>query len=204
MDRGGARAPRGPRPPRALTRASSQRASRLRPAGQAAARSAIEPGSRLAAPPSPKSRQRRARKRLTVATHRPVARTARRKGCARIGPANGPVPRCPPLFGGGGRRRQHLAHLAGQRLALELIADQVDAVVGTPVEHDVHRAGLHAARRSHAEGDRRLVHVKPDEGNALSHGPSPVLRQGAGPPGATLGDPARFEAGHPASDGHLV
>ena len=61
-----------------------------------------------------------------------------------------------------------------------------------------------AARLGHADGDRRLVHVQPDEGGTLSHGPSPVLRQGAGPPGATLGNPAQFEAGRPASDGHLV
>ena len=59
-------------------------------------------------------------------------------------------------------------------------------------------------RLRNTDGDRRLVHVKPDKGDTLSHGPSPVLRQGAGPPGATLVIPAQFEAGHPASDGHLV
>jgi hypothetical protein len=55
-----------------------------------------------------------------------------------------------------------------------------------------------------ADGDRRLVHVQPDEDDTLCHGPPSVLRQGAGPPGATLGNPAQFAAGHPASDGHLV
>jgi hypothetical protein len=60
------------------------------------------------------------------------------------------------------------------------------------------------ASLGHADGNRRFVHVQPDEGDMLSHGPSPVLRPGAGPSGATLDNPAQFEAGHPASDGHLV
>ena len=53
------------------------------------------------------------------------------------------------------------------------------------------------------DDDRRLMYVQPDKGDTLSHGPSPVLRQVAGLPGATLVIPAQPEAGHPASDGHL-
>jgi transposase InsO family protein len=47
------------------------------------------------------------------------------------------------------------------------------------------------------DDDRRLVHIQPDKGDRISHGPSPVLRQGAGPPGATLVIPAQLEASHP-------
>jgi hypothetical protein len=55
-----------------------------------------------------------------------------------------------------------------------------------------------SASLRHTNGDRRLVHVQSDKTDILSHGPSPVLRQGAGLPGATLDNPAQFEADHPA------
>jgi hypothetical protein len=53
-------------------------------------------------------------------------------------------------------------------------------------------------------GNRRLVHVQPNKGDTFFHGPSPVLRQGAGPSGATLVIPHIARRATPASNGLLV